>query len=74
MVNRAEMMPRVVLFVTLLILLVAVYPSELIEIPQVRFLTYHGKTEAENGLRLAEAVARSIESRTKLRYGIRQPR
>jgi len=36
-----------------------------------RFLTYYCQTEALKGLRLARALADSIEVRTKLRFGIR---
>jgi len=36
-------------------------------------LTYHGQTEAMNGLRLGQALANSIEARTKVGHGIRQP-
>jgi dipeptidase len=37
------------------------------------YLTYYSNTEAMNGLRLAEALSSSIEARTKLQFGIRQP-
>ena len=37
------------------------------------YLTYYTKTEAMNGLRLGSTLAESIEARTKLLYGIRQP-
>jgi dipeptidase len=37
------------------------------------YLTYYSKTEAMNGLRLAEALAASIEARTKVQFGIRDP-
>lgn len=36
------------------------------------YLTYYGKTEAMNGLRLGEALSQSIEARTKVLVGIRQ--
>jgi dipeptidase len=36
-----------------------------------RFLTYYCETEALKGLRLARALAESIEMRTRLRFGIR---
>jgi dipeptidase len=38
-----------------------------------KYLTYYSNTEAMNGLRLGEALAASIEARTKVEYGIRQP-
>jgi dipeptidase len=38
-----------------------------------KYLTYYSSTEAMNGLRLGEALAASIETRTKVQYGIRQP-
>lgn len=38
------------------------------------YLTYHANTEAMNGLSLGEALAASIEARTKLTFGIRKPR
>jgi len=37
------------------------------------YLTYYSNTEAMNGLRLAEALAASIEARTKVKFGIRTP-
>jgi len=37
------------------------------------YLTYYSNTEAMNGLRLAEALSLSIEARTKVQFGIRQP-
>jgi hypothetical protein len=37
------------------------------------YLTYYTNTEAMNGLRLAEALSVSIEARTKVQFGIRQP-
>jgi hypothetical protein len=37
------------------------------------YLTYYSNTEAMNGLRLAEALALSIDARTKVQFGIRQP-
>jgi hypothetical protein len=37
------------------------------------YLTYYSNTEAMNGLRLAEALSLSIDARTKLQFGIRQP-
>ena len=37
------------------------------------YLTYYSNTEAMNGLRLAEALAVSIDARTKAQFGIRQP-
>jgi dipeptidase len=37
------------------------------------YLTYYSNTEAMNGLRLGEALADSIEARTKVRFGIRTP-
>jgi hypothetical protein len=37
-------------------------------------LTYHSSTEAMNALQLGEALAASIEARTKLRFGIRKPK
>ena len=37
------------------------------------YLTYYSSTEAMNGLRLAEALSKSIEERTKILYGIREP-
>jgi hypothetical protein len=36
-------------------------------------LTYYSQTEARNGLSLGQALAESIEARTKVLYGIRQP-
>ena len=38
-----------------------------------KYLTYYSNTEAMNGLRLAEALAASIEARTKVQFGIRPP-
>jgi dipeptidase len=38
-----------------------------------QYLTYHSQTEAMNGLRLGQALAESIELRTKVLFGIRQP-
>ena len=38
------------------------------------YLTYYCYTEAMNGLRLGEALGESIEARTKVIDGIRQPR
>ena len=38
-----------------------------------KYLTYYSNTEAMNALRLGEALAESIEARTKVLYGIRQP-
>ena len=38
-----------------------------------RYLTYYSSTEAMNGLRLGEALAASIEARTNVQFGIRQP-
>lgn len=38
-----------------------------------QYLTYHSQTEAMNGLRLGQTLAESIEARTKVLYGIRQP-
>lgn len=37
-------------------------------------LTYRSSTEAMNSLQLGEALASSIEARTKARYGIRRPK
>jgi hypothetical protein len=37
------------------------------------YLTYYSNSEAMNGLRLAEALAASIEARTKVQFGIRSP-
>ena len=37
------------------------------------YLTYYSNNEAINGLRLAEALAASIEARTRVRFGIRTP-
>ena len=37
------------------------------------YLTYYSNTEAMNGLRLAEALSLSIDARTKVQFGIRQP-
>ena len=37
------------------------------------YLTYYSNTEAMNGLRLAEALALSIDARTKVQFGIRKP-
>jgi len=37
------------------------------------YLTYYCNTEAMKGLRLGEALAESIEARTKYRFGIRTP-
>ncbi len=37
-----------------------------------QYLTYYSSTEALNGLRLGDALAESIEARTKVLYGIRQ--
>ena len=37
------------------------------------YLTYYSNTEAINGLRLGEALAASIEARTKAQFGIRTP-
>jgi dipeptidase len=37
------------------------------------YLTYYSHTEAMNGLNLAEALAQSIEARTKALFGIRRP-
>ena len=37
------------------------------------YLTYYSNTEAMNGLRLAEALSVSIDARTKVQFGIRQP-
>ena len=37
------------------------------------YLTSYSSTEAMNGLRLAEALAASIEARTKVQFGIRMP-
>jgi hypothetical protein len=37
-------------------------------------LTYHSTTEAMNGLQLGEALAASIEARTKIKFGIRSPK
>ena len=36
-------------------------------------LNYYSQTEARNGLSLGQALADSIEARTKVLYGIRQP-
>ena len=36
------------------------------------YLTYYSNTEAMNGLRLGDALASSIEQRTKILFGIRQ--
>ncbi len=38
-----------------------------------RFLTYYSTTELMNGLRLGQALADSIDARTKLLFGVRQP-
>ncbi|MCS6851631.1 MAG: C69 family dipeptidase [Gemmataceae bacterium] len=38
-----------------------------------RYLTYYSQAEAMNGLRLVQALANSIEARTKVRFGIRAP-
>jgi dipeptidase len=38
-----------------------------------QYLTYCSNTEAMNGLHLGEALGQSIELRTKVLYGIRQP-
>src|SRR5207249_4979363 len=38
-----------------------------------RYLTYYSNTEALEGMRLAEALAASLEARTKLLFGIRAP-
>lgn len=38
------------------------------------YLTYFNNTEAMNGLRLAEALAASIEARTRVQFGIRAPK
>jgi hypothetical protein len=38
-----------------------------------QYLTYYCNTEAMNGLRLGEALAHSLEARTKLLFGIRKP-
>jgi hypothetical protein len=38
-----------------------------------KYLNYYSSTEAMNGLRLGEALAASIEARTKVQYSIRQP-
>lgn len=38
-----------------------------------RYLTYYSQTEAGNGLRLVEALAESLEARTKVLFGIRDP-
>ncbi|MBK9166649.1 MAG: C69 family dipeptidase [Bryobacterales bacterium] len=38
-----------------------------------RHLTYFSSTEAMNGLRLAGALAGSIDARTKVQFGIREP-
>ena len=38
-----------------------------------QYLTYYSSTEALNGLRLGDALADSIEARTRVLYGIRQP-
>ena len=37
-----------------------------------RYLTYYAGTEALNGMRLGDALANSIEARTKAIYGVRQ--
>ena len=37
-----------------------------------QYLTYYSGTEALNGMRLGDALANSIEARTKVIYGIRQ--
>lgn len=37
------------------------------------YLTYYSNTEAMNGLRLGEALAVSIEARTKAQFGVRTP-
>lgn len=39
-----------------------------------KYLTYYSSTEAMNGLRFAEALAASIEARTKVEFGIRAPK
>ena len=36
-------------------------------------LTYYSRTEALNGLRLVEALAESLEARTKVLFGIQSP-
>ena len=38
-----------------------------------RYLTYYSQTEAGTGLRLVEALADSLEARTKVLFGIRVP-
>jgi len=38
-----------------------------------RYLTYYSQTEAGSGLRLVEALADSLEARTKVLFGIRVP-
>ena len=38
-----------------------------------RYLTYYSQTEAGNGLRLVEALADSLEARTKVLFGVRIP-
>jgi len=38
-----------------------------------RYLTYYSQTEADRGLRLVEALANSLEARTKVLFGIRVP-
>lgn len=38
-----------------------------------KYLTYYSNTEAMNAMRLGETLAESIEARTKVLYGIRQP-
>jgi hypothetical protein len=38
-----------------------------------RYLTYYSQTEAGTGLRLVEALAESLEARTKVLFGIGAP-
>lgn len=38
-----------------------------------QFLTYYSTTELMNGLRLGQALTESIDARTKLLFGVRQP-
>jgi dipeptidase len=38
-----------------------------------KYLTYYSNTEAMKGLQLGEALAASIEARTKVQFGIRNP-
>ncbi len=38
------------------------------------YLTYYCRSEAANGLQLAETLAQSIEARTKALFGIREPK